>query len=260
MSERFFVFHCPLSEECDEGRHRQKYPNRTKEKTLWSATNHLYSSPKHNLGSWENAEAKAKEGISAQDCPSEKFIDPEGRYWDAYKFEQRVASLREPTIESNEEVGEEAEEDEKGGGKASSSGKGGKGKGGKGRHGGKGGKGTKGNRKGDGTHRRDWHRDSPDRGRGRENLRIEDRGYRRGDSRERSRTAQVIAVPRAPGSDEVLISRHELDSLIDSNNRSLHSLKMMQEFLEGAVVKVKSERRVIEQCIFALERYKRSCM
>ena len=69
----------------------------------------------------------------------------------------------------------------------------------------------------------------------------------------------MIAVQRAPGENEVVISRHELDSLIDAMNRASASLGMMDEFLIGASTKVKAEKKVIDQCIFSLGRYQRCC-
>ena len=65
-------------------------------------------------------------------------------------------------------------------------------------------------------------------------------------------------MTRAPNTGEVIISRTELDTLIDSHDRSLNSIAAIERVLKGALSQFEQEKATIEQCKFALERYRRA--
>ena len=65
-------------------------------------------------------------------------------------------------------------------------------------------------------------------------------------------------MTRAPNSNEVIISRTELDTLIDSHERSLNSIRAISRIMKGALEQFEKEKDTIKQCKFALERYRRA--
>ena len=251
------------------GHHRQiGKAKATREEAELSLAQHLHDATKHGdpKYTWDESKDLAVDGVTEQDYEEEIWVDEAGN--------QHVP----------EEVKEKIKEQKRikaGGGKGGNSGGGKGGDDGKGRRGGKGGGGGHGrgrdNRarsRGRDDHRDRGRDDRRDRGRDdRDRTRIRDRsrsvpitGSARSaignaisnSSHSRQEPIQVVPMQRAPNGSEVIISRTELDTLIDCFERSLQSMTAVTRILEGALTQFQKERETVQQCKFALERYRRA--
>ena len=225
-------FRCPDSDVCDRGRCRKLYTKDSYEQCCLQGAYHLYDRQKHPEAlSWPECEARACAGVTEEEWEYEIWIDENGEEHDAYQKRNQ----------------------------------------GKGGGGGGGGKGAaKGVKKGGGGGRgRDYdRRDNRDRdrrsrsnrrsGRRTESPRRDRRECREISRGERERLIEVVPLTRAPAANEVIISRTEVDELIDLTGRASQAIGHCKTFFESAIQTMEGEQRIVNEVKFALERLRRA--